>query len=356
EKFGEAIIEVATENEQEKVVEKYIKGLPEPILSKLAVEPVLRTYLLSLIATEFVRNEKQIFDFFSRTFWAFQFGDMKEMKKIIMKMLQLLEENNFIQTNNKDEFVSAAELGKGNKDEIAATVLGKRVAELYIDPLSAVEMVSTFKRALKKEHSEITFFYMICKCLELRPLLKVRVSDFDKIQEKLALYEEYILDEISEFSEEYDLYLNSFKTSLMLMDWIEEKDEEYILEKYNIRPGELNVKISNSDWLLYSAEEICKIVKANKVLSEIKKLRIRMKYGVKEELLTLLKLKNVGRARARKLFKAGLKDLGKIRKVNITTLAQIVGKKIAIDIKQQLGEKVQDFKMKKTGQQNISDY
>jgi len=356
EKFGEAIIEVSTDNEQEKVLERYIKGRPEPILSKLAVEPVLRTYILSLIATEFVRNEKQIFDFFSRTFWAFQFEDMKEIKKIILKMLKLLEENNFIKTNKQDDFVSASELNKQDKKEIIATFLGKRVAELYIDPLSAVEIVNTFEKSMKKEHSDITFLYMICKCLELRPLLRVRISDFDKIQEKLAVYEEHILDEITEFSEDYDLYIDSFKTALMLKDWIEEKDEEYILEKYNIRPGELNIKVTNSDWLLYSAEEIGKIIKAKKVLSEIKKLRIRMKYGVKQELLTLLKLKKIGRVRARKLYNAGLRNIGKIRKANISTLAQIIGKNLAIDVKKQLGEKIGEINIKKTGQQNISDY
>ena len=140
------------------------------------------------------------------------------------------------------------------------------------------------------------------------------------------------------------------------MDWIEERDEEYILEKYNIRPGELNVKITNSDWLLYSAEEICRIVNAGKLLPELKKLRIRMKYGVKDELLSLLKLKNVGRVRARKMHNAGLTDLGKVKKANISTLAQLVGKKTAADIKQQLGEKVEPVVSKKTGQQSISDY
>lgn len=355
EKFGEAIIEVSSENEQETVVEKYIKGLPEPILSKLAVEPVLRTYLLSLIAAEFVRNEKQILDFFGNTFWAFQFGDMKEIRKIIIKMLNLLEENNFIDAE-KSDFVSADKL-HDRENEISATLLGKRVAELYIDPLSAVGIIETLGKLLQKEHSEISFLYMICKCLEFRPLLKVRISEFDKIQEKLAKYEEHIMDSVSEFSDEYDLYLNSFKTALMLMDWIEEKDEDFILEKYNIRPGELNVKIANSDWLLYSAEEIGKIIKMQGLLSEIRKLRVRMQYGVRAELLPLLKLRKIGRIRARKLYNAGLKNIGAVRKANIATLAQLVGKKTAIGIKEQLGEKVeQDIKVKKSGQTNISDF
>ena len=69
-KYGEAICIAASKSEKDNIHEKYIKGEPEEIYSKLAVEPVLRTYLLSLIATDFVKTKQQIFEFFSKTFWA----------------------------------------------------------------------------------------------------------------------------------------------------------------------------------------------------------------------------------------------------------------------------------------------
>lgn len=366
EKFGESIVEVNSEKEQDVVVEKYIKGLPEPILSKLAVEPVLRTYLLSLIATGFVNSKKQIFDFFSRTFWAHQFKDQRTIQNIILRMLDLLEENEFIKMKSKTDFVSASELEKENnenKDEIYATILGKRVAELYIDPLSAKTIIEIMKKANTKKHTEMTFLYMICKTLELRPLLKVRINDYNNIQEKLAAHEDFLFEKFDEYNEDYDVYLDSFKTSLLLNDWIGEKDEEYVLEEYNIRPGELNVKVQNSDWMLYSAEELARILKLKNILAELKKLRMRMEYGVKEELLTLLKLKNVGRVRARKLYKHGYTNIGKIRKADAREIASILGSKIAVNIKEQLGEKIskteelpEEKKEKKQGQQNLLEY
>jgi helicase len=358
EKTGEAIIEASTEEEQEEVIEKYIRGLPESILSKLAVEPVLRTYILSLIATGFVMNKKQIFDFFSRTFWAHQYGDMKEIRKIIERMLSLLEENKFIEikSKSKGDFVPASELDSENKDSIEASLLGKRIAELYIDPLSAVDMIDTLEAAKEKEHRDITFLYMICRCLEMRPLARVKVSEFEKVQEKLVECEEYLIADTPEFGDDYDDHLSAFKTAMILQDWIDEKDEEFILEKYKIRPGELNMKLNNSDWLIYSAEEIAKIIKAKSLLSVLSKLRVRIQYGAKEELLTLLKLKNIGRVRARKLCNAGFTDLGKLRKADINILAKTVGKSIAVDVKNQLGEAVDEAKIKKTGQQTISDY
>src|SRR3989344_7558707 len=65
---GQAICMAATDSEKENIWERYILGKPEEIYSKLAVEPVLRTYLLSLIAADFVNTKKQIIDFLKKTF------------------------------------------------------------------------------------------------------------------------------------------------------------------------------------------------------------------------------------------------------------------------------------------------
>ena len=112
----------------------YILGEPEEIYSKLAGEAVLRTYLLSLIAANFVNTKKQIADFFGKTFWAFQFVDMNKLIVTIDRMLDLLEEWEFIERHGKKEFSDANKL---DDEKVKATLIGKRVAELYIDPLTA---------------------------------------------------------------------------------------------------------------------------------------------------------------------------------------------------------------------------
>jgi len=70
------------------------------------------------------------------------------------------------------------------------------------------------------------------------------------------------------------------------------------------------------------------------------KLRLRLKYGIKEELLPLLKLKGIGRVRSRRMFNQGIKDLGDAKKVDVGQLAQIIGRKLANNVKEQLGEEV----------------
>jgi len=351
-KFGESIAVAKTMPEKEKIYNTYILGEPEEIYSKLAVEPVLRTYLLSLISSGFVSSKGQIVDFFSKTFWAFQFKDMCKLEMIIDKMLNLLEGWRFIKIN-KDDFVSANEIGD---EKIKATLLGRRVAELYIDPLTASFFIKCLKRARSVKEFPLT--QMVCHTLEMRPLLRTRVREYEKIESFLAKYENEMIDkEPNMFEPEYETYLNSVKTALFMFDWIDEKDEGFLLEEYNIRPGEIRAKLGIADWLLYCTEELCRLLSFHAVIKDVKKLRFRLKYGVKEELIPLLKLKEIGRIRARKLFRNKIKTIADIKKADLTKLSQIIGKATALKVKEQVGQETEKVKKgKRKGQINLGDY
>jgi helicase len=354
-KYGEAIAVVSTEGVKKEIIERYIKGKPEEIFSKLAVEPVLRTYVLSLIATGFVKTEKDMIKFFSKTFWAFQYQDMSKLSSIIRRMLGLLEEYEFIISSEKEEFESAADMYNYSYE---ATLIGKRVAELYIDPLTAHYLIESIKKSPKKDINEISFLQIISHTLEIRPMLRVRTKEYDIIQEELVKQSDYLLEnEPPMYDPDYDDFLNSIKTALFFRDWINEKDEEYLLETYNIRPGEIRVKLSLADWLLYASEELTRMLKLKEIIKEIIKLRLRLKHGIKEELLPLIKLENVGRVRARKLFNAGIKDIGGIKKAKIADLTQLLGAKVALKIKEQVGQKVKEVpKGKRKGQTSIEKF
>ncbi len=355
-KYGESIAVSSTEKEKEHIYENYVLGEPEEIYSKLAVEPVLRTYLLSLIATDFVKSRREIIEFFEKTFWAYQFEDMHKLESIIMRMLRLLEQWKFIDKGNDDEFISGDEI---LADKISATILGKRVAELYIDPLTANFIIECLKK-VNRNTDEFAFLQMISHTIEMRPLLRARVKEIEEIEEKLAEYSNNLLEkEPAMFDADYDDFINSIKTALFFRDWIEEKDEEFLLEQYNIRPGEIRVKLGNADWLLYAAEELSRILRMQRIIKEITRLRLRVKYGVKEELLTLLKLKNIGRVRARKLYFNKIKNIGDVKKAELGTLVQILGRNIALDVKEQVGQSFKNIKVKENkrkGQISLNDY
>ena len=338
EPYGEALTIAKTTSEKEAIHERYICGRPEQIYSKLAVEPVFRTYLLSLIAADITRTKQQIKEFFSKTFWAFQFKDTEKLELLIEKMLLLLEEYEFIIISRKEsDFTPASDLQADAR--IRATLLGKRVSELYLDPFTAHHLLNCLKRSSSKEIelSSFSFIQMFCHTLEMLPLLRVKAKDHEHVQERLAeRYGQLLEDEPTLYDFNYDDFLNSIKTALFFEEWIEEKDEDYLLEKYGIPPGEVHTKLDLADWLLYSSHELARIIHLQGSLNELSKLRFRIKYGVKEELLPLLRLKGIGRKRARKLYNNKIKDIGDVKKTSLPLLTQLIGQKTAESIKQQV--------------------
>jgi len=62
-----------------------------------------------------------------------------------------------------------------------------------------------------------------------------------------------------------------------------------------------------------------------------------MRYGVREELLELVRLRGVGRVRARALYTAGFRDLESIAKANPKALARVphLGPSLAQNLRKQ---------------------
>src|SRR3989338_10070085 len=119
---GRTILIAKNEIEQEELMHSYVNGKIEEITSKLSIEPILRTHLLSLIASNFVFDLNSMEQFFSRTFYAKQFKDLAHLFYKLNDVLKELIEMDFIQTTEKG---------------FNATVLGQRIAELYLDPITA---------------------------------------------------------------------------------------------------------------------------------------------------------------------------------------------------------------------------
>jgi len=395
EAFGEAISIVKDDKQKEEVYQKYICGKPEEIYSKLAAEPVLRTYLLSLIASGIIRTEHEMKDFFRNTFWAHQYQDFTELENIMDRMLGLLTDWGFVRRLGElrlgeDGFVTSEPveeeaveeknfgfekastiLAKVKKipgmvtdkseesDMLRATPIGKRVSQLYLDPLTAKHLIDALHEAKKKEgRTAFAYLQILSNTLEMRPLLRIGAREQDWIQEELlAHYEELLEEEPAEYDYSYHDFMNSVKTTLFFESWINEVGEDRLLEKFNVRPGEIKVKLDTADWLIYSSEEMADLLNYRDLVSELRKLRLRIKNGAKEELLILLKLKGIGRIRARRLFNNGIKDMGDLKRIDLATLGQILGRKVAENVKVQLGQEVKEVPAgKRKGQLGLGKY
>ena len=366
EEYGEAIILAETADQKDARTEQYILGEPEQIYSKLAVEPVLRTYVLSLIASEFVTTRAGLYEFFDQTFYAKQYGDTRKLRAILDAMVGKLEDWEFLLVAGSESassvnrlFVSANEI---RDERLRATPLGKRVAELYLDPYTAHFIHTCLRRATSQGMNNFSVLHMLSSCLELRPWLRPRVREVDKLVEKAAPFLDSLLaPEPVQYSPEYEEFLMTLKTALFFQDWIEETQEDALLETYGITPGEVHGKLERADWLVYASEELARILQYQQFRAPLARIRLRLKHGAKEELLPLLKLKGIGRVRARKLFNARIRSVEDVKKAEFSTLAALIGKAIALDIKKQVGQdldpgKIQVKPNKRKGQKSIVDF
>ena len=314
-KYGEAILMAKNEIEMERIWNDYIMAEVEPIYSKLANEAALRMHILALIATNFAITWDELLHFMRKTFYVHQLGELPEEK--IWEIVDFLEINEFIE---------------GIGERWQATLFGRMTTNLYLDPLSALQMKKALMAGIG---SNFSYLHVIASTPDMHCLYASYKDEW--LEEKIEK-EKFLLPIPSPYEPEYEWFLGEVKTACLLEDWIEEKKEDEIILKYNVGPGDIHAKVETAEWLLHSMEELARIFNF-KAVPILAKLRLRVKYGCKEELLNLTQLKGIGRVRARQLYKHGFKSLSILKKASVETLASIpsIGKKLAENIKRQVG-------------------
>lgn len=340
-KEGESVLLASTDYELEFLRENYLNGRPEAIHSQLGIEPVLRMHILASIASGFTRSRKELLAFFSDTFFAYEYGMGRDFEAKLDKIIAQLVSWEFIRvktpgggevkSGQKDSlFVSAADLGKRREDlggqRLVATPLGGRVAELYLDPETAHDFVTVFEDPQKTDKiSPFSLLDLFASSTELRPLLRVKRSEEDEIWGLYYEGEEMLLTDETDSD-----YLDRFKTALMLNDWISERSEEYLLQRYGVAPGLLRIKLASAEWLAYSCAELVSYTKADhRIKRVLDKTRFRIKHGISEELLELASIKGIGRVRARSLYDSGIKSKSDLRQAERRKLESLLGSKVA---------------------------
>jgi len=96
--------------------------------------------------------------------------------------------------------------------------------------------------------------------------------------------------------------------------------------------------MKNAEWLAYSARELALVLGKRDVANDYNKISLRIKHGIREELLKLIKVKGIGRVRARRLYNSGIKTTLSLKKTNLEKLAQIIGERTAKNVLSELGK------------------
>ena len=348
------------------IADRYIHGPVEDISSKLAAEPAMRFHLLSSIATGGLNTRKKIGDFFSRTYLGHSQTN-SYLQENIDSMLKWLVDKRFVRRTNvgsieenwDDEtpswvdaaqsasgvsfsksksrepteatfgFQRASSISVGNSlsfdtealdNEYEATPMGERVAQLYIDPLSADILLDGLRRAVRRivrKSLPVTSF-SLCHLVAATPdfiSLWPKSSELDfgsKLRQKSALVEDQLLIESPIDERAMGLVKSAWCTEY----WYEERDLRDIEKELGVTPGDVYTRTDLMAWLLLAAREVLlrDDVFAEEHLGYVAELaglleltRARVRAGCKEDLLQLVQVRNVGRNRARTLSEMGVR-------------------------------------------------
>ncbi len=324
-KYGESVLIARNQDEADWLMENYVIAQPEKLWSKLAVEKILRPHVLSTVAAGYAKTEEGLYEFFGRTFYAHQYGP-RMIKGKIGEVLQFLAKEEMVVMEGRD---------------LEASRFGKRVSELYIDPMSAVILRDGLYNRAKKM-TDFSLLHLISRTPDLAPRPRPRGSELDKLGVMAESQSDEIMGYVPNQFEDpiaYDEFLSELKASLVLSDWISEFTEDQILETRKVEPGDLLRLVQGTEWLVFAAQELARLFGHKDLLANMEMLRVRVSKGVKPELVKLVGLEGVGRVRARMMYSAGLKSIDDIKERSLTELTSIptIGPSLAKKIKEQAG-------------------
>jgi len=124
--YGEAVLLAKDSETRDELFERYIWADPEPVRSKLAAEPALRTHVLATVASGFAHTRSELLEFLDQTLYATQTDESGRLERVTDDVLAYLERNEFIERED---------------GSLTATSVGHTVSRLYLDPMTAAEII-----------------------------------------------------------------------------------------------------------------------------------------------------------------------------------------------------------------------
>ncbi|WP_280535298.1 ATP-dependent DNA helicase [Halopenitus sp. POP-27] len=364
--YGEAVLLANSAERSEELFDRYVWADAEPVRSKLAAEPALRTHVLATVATGFASTRDGLFEFLTNTLYAEQADDDHHLRSVTDGVVEYLVANDFLERDRD-----------GDRDAIAATSIGHTVSRLYLDPMSAAELIDGLRAAGRRDgvtdaegtgderadrkyapsgetdeaaegfvtygrvdgddgreeadseaadgRAELTplgLYHLVSRTPDMYELY-LKSGDEKRYTQTYHDREDELLGPApSEYEEvRFEDWLASLKTARLLEDWATEVDEERIAERYQVGPGDVRGKVDTAEWLLRAAETLGReIGLPDEAVAAVRDARKRVEYGVREELLDLAGVREVGRKRARRLYEAGIESRSDLREAEKATV------------------------------------
>lgn len=297
--YGEALLLANSHDELDELFDEYVWAEPESVRSKLAAEPALRTHILATVASGVADSREALLDFLDRTLYATQTDEGGRLEQVTDDVIAYLVANDFLERSG---------------DELVATSLGHTVSRLYLDPMSAAEIVDGLRGA--SDPTPLGLYHLVCRTPDMYELY---LRSGDREEYTMLAYErepEFLGAMPSEFEESrFEEWLSALKTARLLEDWASEDDEDRITDRYGVGPGDIRGKVDTAEWLLGATERLAEEVGMD-IAPSIREARKRVQHGVSEVLIDLAGVRGVGRKRARRLYETGIETRADLREAD----------------------------------------
>jgi helicase len=302
--YGEAVLIGHSSQDASELFSYYIDATPEDVNSQSASEHALTTHILSLIVSRFVRSREDLISFLQDTFYFHQKKSARLLGQVTERSIAFLD--------NAEMVVDASGM-------LEPTEYGILVSQLYIDPRGADSIVNGLLKST--EYSDLGLLQVICNTPDMFTLY-VGNKDLHYLERFLLEHEHELWLEIPLGDDES--FFRSLKTAMVLNDWSREVPDATICERYGIGPGDVYAMVESMNWLLHATGRLAHMFKRPFALL-IQEYELCMKHGIKRELIPLVRIRNIGRVRARSLYNSGYTSPEKILSAGEDRIIPILG-------------------------------
>ena len=203
--YGEAVLVAKNDRDADHLMEDYVDHDTERLTSKLFQERVLRSHILGIIATGDADSDEGVVDFMRDTF----FGCTSSMFGIETVVGDVVD------------FLAAEKMVRRRGDLIDILPFGKRVSDLYIDPVTAFMLRDA---VLEIDDSTEPMPILIAAAMtpDVVGMYPKKCDDARLKAEDELWSEKLLLDPYDTRDYDPEYYMSDLKTAALVSDWMEE--------------------------------------------------------------------------------------------------------------------------------------
>ncbi len=292
----------------------YVEGEIEQTNSKLVDnKDAIFKQIIAQIASSLSKNLDELTEFFSKTLYGYQMSNNPSMALFAQDSIKF-------ELESAIEFLLQNRIIRATPEGLKTTDFGNLIARSNYSVETAVKIKEYISNIDSINVSE--FIYALCETPDV-PLIsfKGRKSK-DPVRDKLSEEGLFAVD-----------IGNVEATAVSLMEWVDERNEFEIENKYNVYSASTRRSAYEASRLVKFAKDTSEVLGNYSNLKDFDFLSARLYYGVKEDIIPLVVgVKRLGRKRARNLVKILGNDLSGVSE-NELQKVEGIGPKLAEKIR-----------------------